>query len=44
MFLEGIFQQYLLQAGERNQDIQVPRVIQKIALSQGDLPSEKCGM
>ncbi|XP_045461517.1 fatty acid synthase-like isoform X2 [Harmonia axyridis] len=44
MFLEGIFQQYLLQAGERNQDIQVPRVIQKIALSQGDLPSEKCDL
>ncbi|XP_044760998.1 fatty acid synthase-like [Coccinella septempunctata] len=44
MFLEGIFQQYLLQAGERNQDIQVPRTIQKIALSQNDLPSEKCDL
>lgn len=44
MFLEGIFQQYLLQAGERKQDIQVPRTIQKISLSQNDLPEDKCGM
>ncbi|KAL3278583.1 hypothetical protein HHI36_016128 [Cryptolaemus montrouzieri] len=44
MFLEGIFQQYLFQAGERNQDIQVPQTIQKIALSQNDLPTEKCDL
>ncbi|KAK9878926.1 hypothetical protein WA026_003749 [Henosepilachna vigintioctopunctata] len=44
MFLEGILQQFLLQAGERNQDIQVPRTIQKIALSQNDLPTENCDL
>lgn len=38
-----MIQQQLLQAGEKHQDIHVPKNIQKIAISQTNLPSEKTG-
>ncbi|CAH0563662.1 unnamed protein product [Brassicogethes aeneus] len=41
LFLEAMIQQQLLQAGERNQDIHVPKSIQKIAISQTLLPADK---
>ncbi|CAG9765257.1 unnamed protein product [Ceutorhynchus assimilis] len=41
MFLEAMIQQQLLHAGERDQEIHVPKTIQKLCVDQKLLPSEK---
>uniref|UniRef100_A0AAR5P2C7 Malonyl-CoA:ACP transacylase (MAT) domain-containing protein n=1 Tax=Dendroctonus ponderosae TaxID=77166 RepID=A0AAR5P2C7_DENPD len=41
MFLEAMIQQHLFQCGERDQDIFVPKTIQKVCIDQQLLPSEK---
>ncbi|KAJ8980787.1 hypothetical protein NQ317_004788 [Molorchus minor] len=41
IFLEAVIQQQLLNAGEKTQEVHIPKTIQKIAISQSLLPSEK---
>lgn len=41
VLLEAMIQQQLLQAGEKTQEVFVPRTIQKIAISETLFPTEK---
>ncbi|XP_060524806.1 fatty acid synthase-like [Cylas formicarius] len=44
MLIEAMIQQQLVLTGERNQDIQIPKTIQKIAIDLKSLPEDKCDL